>query len=201
MIDGPFRRFLPSVTTPLVRLYSFLGLSPNAISILSLLMASVASYFCARGDAYHAICFWWLGRLFDGTDGIYARSTSQTSDFGAYLDILCDMASYSVMILGFLNLHPELNTQWFVILFLYVLCITSALALGGIEQRLGLQNRDNRGLRLGAGLAEGGETGIAYSIFLLLPSFIDVTVSLWIGVLVLTVVARTVLAYRILKVV
>lgn len=199
MIDGPFRRFLPKMTGPLVRLYSFFGLSPNAISVGSLLMACVASYFCARGEAYFAIIFWWFGRLFDGTDGIYARAISQTSDFGAYLDIVCDMASYSVMILGFALLHPQLQFMWSIILVLYVLCITSALALGSLEQKLGISLRDNRGLRLGAGLAEGGETGIAYTLFLLFPHVIVTTGYLWIGILGLTVLARTILARRIVS--
>ena len=59
-----------------------------------------------------------------------------------------------------------------------------------------MEPRDDRGLRLGAGLAEGGETGIAYTLFLLFPAHLDWLTGIWIGVLVVTVVARTLLARR-----
>ena len=50
-------------------------------------------------------------------------------------------------------------------LFCYVLCISGALGLGGFENKRGLEDSSGRGLRLATGLAEGGETGIAYSMF------------------------------------
>jgi len=56
--------------------------------------------------------------------------------------------------------------------------------------------RDDRGLRLGAGLAEGGETGIAYSLFLLLPDYLWLSTGVWVVVLATTVLARTLLAFR-----
>jgi hypothetical protein len=84
-------------------------------------------------------------------------------------------------------------------LFLYILCITSALALGSQEEHLALPPRDDRGLRLGAGLAEGGETGIAYSIFLMFPEQLAWTTTIWVAVLALTVWLRTLLAFRILR--
>lgn len=199
MIDSPFRAILPRYTTPLVALYQRLGLTPNMISLGSLGIAILAAWFCAVGHAEAAIAAWWLGRLFDGTDGIYARATGQTSDFGAYLDILCDMSSYSLMVLGFFIHYPDLALAWVIMLLLYVLCIASALALGSLQEKRQLGLGDNRGLRLGAGLAEGGETGIAYTLFLLLPQYLLILVIAWLAVLGVTVAARSLLAYRILQ--
>jgi len=119
--------------------------------------------------------------------------------FGSYLDIVVDMAAYSVMVVAFGFAHPELDSHWIAMLFLYVLCITSALALGMQEQAADLPARDDRGLRLGAGLAEGGETGIAYTVFLLWPEWLHVTALVWVAVLAATVVARTLLARRMLS--
>jgi len=199
MIDGPFRSWLPSVTRPLIAVYGGLKLTPNAISLASAFIAMGAAYLCAQDLPMAALVAWWSGRLLDGTDGIYARATGQTSDFGAYLDIVCDMASYSVMILGFSFLHPQYQTLWSIVLLLYVLCITSALALGSLEQKIGVTLCDNRGLRLSVGLAEGGETGLAYSAFLLFPGFLSFLLPIWIGVLAITVIARTLLAYRMFR--
>ena len=108
------------------------------------------------------------------------------------------MAAYSVMVVAFGLANPELQHYWIAMLCLYVLCITSALALGMQEAVAGHPARDDRGLRLGAGLAEGGETGIAYTLFLLLPAWLPTLAAIWIAVLVTTVVARTLLAHRLL---
>jgi phosphatidylglycerophosphate synthase len=132
----------------------------------------------------------------DGTDGIYARATGKVSDFGAYIDILLDMASYGVMPVAFSIAQPENAFLWQLVLLLYVLCITSALALGSLHEKRKLAEQDNRSLRLAAGLAEGGETGIAYTLFLAFPGSARPLIYLWIVVLIVTVVARTMLAWR-----
>jgi len=199
MIDNTARALLPSVAGPFLALYARLGLSPNAISFIGFGIAAAAAAAVAIGVPWLAIALWWLSRLADGTDGIYARRHGLASRFGAYLDIVLDMAAYTLMVIGFAVWMPELQGRWLTIVALYVLCITSALALGMQEQQQGLPPRDDRGLRLGAGLAEGGETGIAYTVFLLFPEWLEAATAIWIGVLFTTVVARSALAYRILE--
>lgn len=198
VIDNAFRRILPRYAGPLVRLYGRLGLTPNRVSAIGCGFGFAAAGCVAVGLAGPAVLLWWVGRLVDGTDGIFARNTEQATDFGAYLDIVLDMAAYSSMILGFAYANPELTDRWLVILLLYVLCITSALALGMEEAKRDLPKRDDRGLRLGAGLAEAGETGIAYTLFLLLPELLSPLTALWIAILLTTIVARTILARRLL---
>ena len=199
VIDTPFRRLLPHLTGPLIAFYQRQNLTPNRITIAGFGIALLAASATALGWAYVAIGLWWFSRLLDGTDGIYARSTDQTSDFGGYLDIMLDMASYGAMVLGFAIWKPELSVAWTLMLFFYILCITSALALGNIEQKHQLGPSDNRSLRLAAGLAEGGETGIAYTLMLIWPEAITALASLWITILVATVVARTYLASKLMQ--
>ena len=196
MIDDPFRKILPKYTKFIIGFYQGLGLTPNQITLVGLAISMVSAFLVARGDFLEGLVVWWVGRLADGTDGIYARQTGQATPFGAYLDIVCDMLSYSMMILAFAKAHPDLDFFWQLILVLYILCITSALALGSIEEKTSLPTRDNRGLRLGAGLAEGGETGIAYSLFLLVPQFIRPLVLVWLAILITTVVAGSLFADR-----
>jgi phosphatidylglycerophosphate synthase len=200
MIDNHFRNILPNFTRPLISAYRILRLTPNQLTVLAFLISLAAACAIIADHLIAAMILWWLGRLLDGTDGTYARATARTSTFGAHLDILLDMASYSVMVLALDQRFVLLHTCWMLILALYVLCITGALSLGSLEQTLGRPAQDNRGLRLGAGLAEGGETGIAYSIFLILPDFLNVTARLWIIILAITVVSRLILAARILKI-
>lgn len=199
MIDNPFRELLPRFAGPLLRLYGVLGLSPNAISVLAFLLSAVSAALILDGRPVLAVAFWWLGRLADGTDGLYARITGRASDFGAYFDIVLDMAAYSLIVLALDRVHPELHPRWIMILFFYVLCIASALALGMQEAGRNLPPRDDRGLRLGAGLAEGGETGIAYTLFLLFPEQLGPLTAVWLSLLAVTVLARTALAWRLLR--
>ena len=196
MIDNAFRARLPRYAGPLLAFYTRLGWTPNGVTSLGFGLALLASLAVAFHFWWVAFGPWWVSRLADGTDGLLARATGQTSGFGAYLDILLDMAAYGAMVIGFAIAVPDLATAWLLMLFLYILCITSALALGMQEAEHAAPPRDDRGLRLGAGLAEGGETGIAYSAFLLFPTWLSFTVWIWVSVLALTVVARSVLAYR-----
>lgn len=198
MIDGPFRALLPRFTGGLIAVYKLLGVTPNQLTVVGFAVAAAAALLTSRGNAWAAIAVWWLSRLIDGTDGILARETGRTSDFGGYLDITLDMAAYSLMVLGFYCWQPLFAPLWIVTLILYILAVTSALSLGALERARGVDG-DNRSLKLAAGLAEGGETGIAYTLMLLLPRYIDVLLPLWIAVLVVTFLARTWLAWRVLE--
>lgn len=109
------------------------------------------------------------------------------------------MTAYSAMIWGFAVARPHFMSWWIAILILYVLCITSALALGALERREGLKRDDNRSLRLATGLAEGGETGIFYSLLLLFPATTSWLCPVWIGIMLITVAARTAVARQELR--
>ncbi len=197
MIDNPFRAFLPRFVGPLIRLYQFFRLSPDCVTILGCLTGLISAFYVSRGDLIFAFGLWWLGRLFDGTDGVYARHLNRSSKFGAFLDINCDMLAYSAMILAFFRVWPEFSLNWIAIMALYVLCISGALSLGSLD--IHSQAKSNRKLQLASGLAEGGETGIFYSCCLLFPQYVQTLSGLWIGVLLLTVAARATLAFRVLK--
>ncbi len=200
MIDAPFRKLLPGLVRPLLRWYGRLGITPNQLSVAGFGLACVAAFFVAVGWHVLAFVVWWASRLLDGTDGIYARESGQVTDFGGYLDVLLDMGSYAVLVLGFAAFWPEWAVGWSIVLMMYALCITSALAFGALEGKMGaVPPGENRSLRLSAGLAEGGETGLAYSLFLLWHAAMPYLLALWIAVLIWTVAARSLLAYRLLR--
>ena len=199
MIDNAFRNIMPHFARPVLTLYAQLGWTPNHVTVLAFVIALFASAAVAFQFWWLAFVLWWLSRLADGTDGLYARESGQASDFGAYFDMVLDMAAYGAMVLGFAIAAPEFRAQWMAMLFLYILCIASALSLGMQEAKRAIPPRDNRGLRLGTGLAEGGETGIAYSVFLLFPDSLEISTTIWVGILIVTVIARTFLAYRTLR--
>ena len=200
MLDNPFRARLPKYTDPLLKFYTVLKLTPNQITLAGVLLGFGSAVLVSRQIFLPALLVWWLGRLLDGTDGIYARATGQATALGAHLDILSDMTAYSAMIVGFFFAFPQFTAHWVTILFLYILCITGALSLGSLEEKQKVPGSNNRGLRFAVGVAEGGETGVAYSLFLLFPYFIDYLASVWIALLILTVAARLWLAKNELRI-
>ncbi|MBA2403367.1 MAG: CDP-alcohol phosphatidyltransferase family protein [Bdellovibrionales bacterium] len=196
MIDTSFRKFFGQRMLPLTKLLARLNVSPNAISLLAFLISSSAGLALGFQRPQIALILWWTGRILDSLDGELARLTGKTSPFGAFLDITLDMMAYSAVIVGFFFYQMHFQSYWLVIMFLYVGCITSALSLGVLLDEAKVKNTDNRGLRLATGLAEGGETGIAYSAFILLPSFLSYLLPAWIMILAVTIVARFTMAYR-----
>ncbi len=199
MIDNHFRTKLELALNPFMHILLRAKISPNQITVLSFVFALISAYFVSQADLYLAIGIWWFSRFLDGLDGIYARYSSMASLFGSYLDICLDMLSYSTMILAFYFYEPSYAPLYMMVLVMYVMSICSALSLGSLEAQIKSPARDNRGLRLGAGLAEGGETGFFYSLFCFFPDQLSILLKLWLTVLIISVTMRSVLAYRTLR--
>jgi phosphatidylglycerophosphate synthase len=199
MLDNPFRRILPAYVDVILTIFSRLNLSPNHITWLAFLLSVGAAALTMANEYVFAVAIWWISRLLDACDGIYARKFNRTSKLGAFLDIQLDMAAYSLMVLSFFWVFPEYSLQWVLMLFFYVLCIAGALSLGNLENQAQIPEKSGRGLRLATGLAEGGETGIAYTVFLVFPEWLPVSTWVWILILSVTVIARGLLAYKELR--
>jgi phosphatidylglycerophosphate synthase len=200
MIDTMFRNFFGKVTLPFTKLLAKSKITPNAVTFMAVLVSSSAAVAIGNDRPIMALILWWSGRFLDSMDGELARFTGKATPFGAFLDITLDMLAYSSIILGLFFRFDQYQPYWILILFLYVGCITSALALGTLLDRANLENIDNRGLRLATGLAEGGETGIAYTLFLLFPQALHFLLPAWILILTITIVSRFLYAYKVSKV-
>ena len=142
MIDNYIRQKLPRYVRCLIILYKRLKLSPNAITLLGLFLSVIAAWTLYYGYNLAALLLWWFSRLLDGTDGIYAREIKQSSFFGSYLDINSDMFAYSIMIFFvFAQIHPEYKVIWQLTLLFYILCISSALSYGKMQDELGKKQK------------------------------------------------------------
>lgn len=185
---------------PVTRLLEKSRISPNTLTFLAFTVSASAGAAIYYGLPLLALSLWWSGRFFDSMDGELARRLGKATPYGAFLDITLDMLAYSAIVLGFYFKERDFHGYWVLILFLYIGCITSALSLGSLMDLAKLENKDNRGLRLATGLAEGGETGIAYTLFLIFPDHLSTLLPVWISVLTLTVVSRFIFAYKISRV-
>lgn len=199
MIDQFVRNKIPPYVKFLIKTMRAFHLHPNHITMGSFLIALLACFFILQEYFILAFLTWWLSRLFDALDGIYARQYNLSTHFGAFLDISLDMAAYSAIVVCLGLVFPQYSLEWTLILLGYVLCITGALGLGNLQEKLALEDNSARGLRLTVGLAEAGETGIAYSLFLLFPTQLSWLTWVWIVILAITIISRLLMAKHILK--
>ncbi len=190
MIDQPFKTWLAARSRPAVDALVRARVHPDVLTWLGFALSASSFFFIVHERPLVALVFWWTGRIFDGLDGLVARASGKQSVRGGFLDINLDMAAYGIVAVGFM-LQTQWYLTWALILLGYILCITSALSLGEIEEA-----RDNRSLRIASGLAEAGETGIFYTLLWLFPTQGQLWCGLWLGVMSVTVASRFVRAYK-----
>ena len=77
MIDNAFRTLVPRFAGPLLALYTRWGWTPDHVSVAGFVLALFAAAAVATEHPFLAIALWWISRLADGTDGVYARATGQ----------------------------------------------------------------------------------------------------------------------------
>lgn len=171
MLDPVLRRWIDPTLDRTGASLAARGASANLLSLTGLAIGLSAVPLLAFGQYGAALVVILLNRLLDGVDGAVARH-SQTTAFGGYLDIVCDMAFYAAVPLGFALAQPE-NAVWAALLLASFVC-TCASFLGRAVLAAGRGEPDQgaRGPKSffhAAGLMEGTETIVAFVLFCLLP--------------------------------
>ncbi len=95
----PWRSRLERWFTPMARACP---LSPNAVSIIALLLNVVAAALLYSRHFVLAILFIAIGGLADAFDGIVARVQNKSSRYGDFLDHFCDRVSDLLLITGWM---------------------------------------------------------------------------------------------------
>jgi phosphatidylglycerophosphate synthase len=167
MLDGRLR---PLIDPPLrwcARRLVRLGADANTITLIGFL-AGLAAVVALAYQAYGvALVLFMLNRLADGFDGAVARAAQSASeeqsagtDFGGYLDIVCDFIIYSAMPFGFAVGHPDQAVAATFLVFSFMGTGSTFLTFAIFAQKRGLST-DHQGRKvlyyLG-GLTEGTET-------------------------------------------
>jgi phosphatidylglycerophosphate synthase len=198
MLDPVLRRL---IDPPLHRAGAWLarqGVSANGASLAGLAVGLLAVPALAYGRYDLALPAILLNRLVDGVDGAIARQGT-TTPFGGYLDIMCDMAFYAAVPLGFALASPA-NAVWAALLLASFVC-TGASFLGRaiLAAELGQTDDGKRGRKsffYAAGLIEGTETIAAFALFCLFPGAFPWLAGAFAVLCVWTAAARVVEAYR-----
>lgn len=108
MFDAKIRPLIdPILNAQGARLAAF-GVTANQVTVAGLALGLVSAVMIALGLTYWALVPLLASRLADGLDGAVARCHAP-SDFGGYLDIVCDFVFYGAVPVGFVALAPEIN--------------------------------------------------------------------------------------------
>jgi archaetidylinositol phosphate synthase len=90
------RGYLEAIVRPLAKI----GVTPNTITVIGLLISLAGAYLFYIGDQFWAAVTLLSGSLIDALDGTLARMTGKTSRFGAFLDSTLDRISDGAVLFG-----------------------------------------------------------------------------------------------------
>lgn len=147
------------IVGPIVGVLSRTGISPNAVTSLSLALSVATAGLVATGHFLLGGLLVLVSGLCDLLDGALARSTKRTTRFGAILDSTVDRASEAIVFCGLLIWYLPRGATLVPVLILVALIASflvsyiRARAEGlGLQCQVGLFTRAERVIVLAVGL-------------------------------------------------
>jgi phosphatidylglycerophosphate synthase/choline kinase len=101
--DGFYARLNRRISIPISRQLIKFPITPNMVSIFTLGVGIVSAGFFAYGGYWSTLLGAFLclfASILDGSDGEVARLKLQESDFGCWLETICDYAFYLFLLVG-----------------------------------------------------------------------------------------------------
>jgi phosphatidylserine synthase len=142
---------------------------PLAITAIGFVLGVASAVTAALQWCGVAFVLFWLGRLCDGLDGAVARATGKQSALGGYLDLMADFVVYAAVPIGIWWSVQAAGGGTALITLLAVFYVNAAswMLLSAI-----LAHHDAMTtVGMPAGLIEGFETLVFYSLFFLFPQW------------------------------
>lgn len=170
MLDAAMRRIIDPPLDRIGRRLAASGVSANAVTVIGCAVGLLAIPLLAAQWYGLALAAILVNRLADGLDGAVARHTALT-DFGGYLDIVCDFIVYAGVAFGFALARPENAVPAAFLILSFVGTGTSFLAFAILAAKRGLASeaRGRKSLYYLGGLTEGTETIAVFAAFCLFP--------------------------------
>lgn len=85
---------------PLTSVLAQAGVTPNMVTVSGLIISLIAGVFAALGHLHIGIALFFIGACLDALDGSLARATGACTEFGRYLDSVCDRVAELAFIFG-----------------------------------------------------------------------------------------------------
>ena len=106
-VDKELRVVKEIICNPIAKIIGNL-LTPTQITIIGFFIGLLCPIFLIYDNYLHfGTLFWLINRLLDGIDGVVARNTNRQTDFGGYIDIICDFIIYAIIPIALAVAHPS----------------------------------------------------------------------------------------------
>ncbi len=176
------------------------GMSANAITLAGFAIGLLAVPALAVEWYGVALALILLNRLADGIDGAVARRTRLT-DFGGYLDIVCDFVFYAAVAFGFAlgRLENAIAAAFLLLSFVGTGTSFLAYAIMAAKRQLTSDRRGSKSLYYLGGLTEGTETIAVFAVFCLWPDSFVPLAYVFGALCWLTTASRALSAWRTLR--
>lgn len=170
MLDARMRRLVDPPLDRAGRRLAASGLRADHVTLAGFAIGLLAVPALADERYGLALAVVLANRLADGLDGAVARAAGPT-DFGGYLDIVCDFVLYAAVVLGFALARPENAVAAATLVVAFVGTGTSFLAYAILAAKRGVTTtlRGHKAFYYLGGLTEGTETIAAFVAMCLFP--------------------------------
>lgn len=175
MFDAALRHIIDPPLNVVGTKIAACGISANSVTLAGFAIGLCAIPLIAVESYWLALLLILLNRLFDGLDGAVARHSLLT-DFGGYLDIVCDFIFYAAVIFAFALARPEnaLAAAFLIFSFIGTASTFLTYAIMAEKHKVTTSIRGQKSLYYLGGVAEGGETLLAMVLICGFPGYFSV---------------------------
>jgi phosphatidylglycerophosphate synthase len=100
-LNNPIQFVLYAIAFPIALIFKKLHVSPNQLTLLSVLLTVLAVFFLIEKDQFLFLLYWSTAYILDYTDGTLARMTKKIRRTALRIDHVCDQLKIILIFLGF----------------------------------------------------------------------------------------------------
>lgn len=170
MLDPYIRLLIDPPLNLIGKQFVRMRITANVITVLGFLMGLLAMFMIGMKNYEYAGIFLMLNRFLDGVDGAVARH-SRLSDFGGFLDIVCDFIIYSGIVFAFAVANSQNAFPAAFLIFSFIGPITSFLGYATIaaKKQIHCHRRGKKSFYYLGGICEGTETAFVLILMCFMP--------------------------------
>jgi len=211
MLDSHVRRLIDKPLTAVATAIDRPLISPDRLTVAGLVLGLTSALAAALTIWWLALVLWLVSRILDGLDGSLARlrrsreaaGADGSSEAGGFLDIVSDFVVYGATVFGVaVGASVAFDAPWWpfaLVLLTYYVNGTAFLAFSSIAERTGRRIDDGRALSFLGRIAEGTETIIVHSLWLVVPIHAWQIAVVWAVFVAVSAIQRIVVGYRSLR--
>ncbi len=174
MIDTNARKHVQKGFDVIAKKSLLIKLHPNAVTVCAFIVGVICAILIAKDNFLIALILLWISGGLDVLDGTVARLTGKSSKIGAYLDLVFDRMVECAVIFAFYFVLPQFAVSYFLF-FIGAMFNFSTFMLAGTL----FKNEGKKSMHYDIGLVERTESFIVFSLMMIFPNYIFITLNVF----------------------